>query len=394
MWIRCAILMLMFLSTTVKSANVVDDLPKPAAAPYALSKSGVPVSADYFPIAVWLQEPRNAPKYKAIGINLYIGLWKGPTAGQLADLEKFSMPVICEQDLAFRDRKIIVGWMHGDEPDNAQELGGGKGYGPPVSTEAVVAEYAKLKKADPTRPVILNLGQGVAFDDYIGRGVRRNKPEDYPKYIAGSDIVSFDIYPATHDAPAVAGNLWFVPKGVSRLREWSKDEKVVWNCIECTHIGNEKVKPTPAQVKSEVWMSIIAGSRGVVYFSHEFKPKFIEAGLLADKEMAEAVGQINKRITSLAAVINSPTVSDLARVDSSNKDVPLSILCKKHGGSAYIFAAGMRDGETTATFAVPSLKGGAKVEVIDEDRTISAEGGKFVDSLKGYAVHLYKVAAE
>lgn len=32
-----------------------------------------------FPIAVWLQDPRNAARYKELGINVYVGLWKGPT---------------------------------------------------------------------------------------------------------------------------------------------------------------------------------------------------------------------------------------------------------------------------------------------------------------------------
>ena len=34
-----------------------------------------------------------------------------------------------------------------------------------------------MKQADPDRPVMLNLGQGVAYDNYIGRGVRRNHPD-------------------------------------------------------------------------------------------------------------------------------------------------------------------------------------------------------------------------
>ncbi|MDY0357183.1 MAG: hypothetical protein RBR19_14975, partial [Sedimentisphaerales bacterium] len=34
---------------------------------------------DFFPVAVWLQSPANAPRYQAAGINLYVGLWRGPT---------------------------------------------------------------------------------------------------------------------------------------------------------------------------------------------------------------------------------------------------------------------------------------------------------------------------
>ena len=51
-------------------------------------------------------------------------------------------------------------------------------------------------------------------------------------------------------------------------------------------------------------MALIRGARGIIYFAHQFKPKFIEAGLLADEEMAAAVGAINKQIQELAPVLN------------------------------------------------------------------------------------------
>ena len=47
-----------------------------------------PADPGYFPIAVWLQDPRNAEAYKRAGINLYVGLWQGPTEAQLAALEE------------------------------------------------------------------------------------------------------------------------------------------------------------------------------------------------------------------------------------------------------------------------------------------------------------------
>jgi hypothetical protein len=176
---------------------------------------------NFFPIAVWLQSPSKAPQYKAAGINLYVGLWRGPTEEQLAELKRHGLRVICGQNavgLAHKDDPTIVAWMHGDEPDNAQALRNGKGYGPPILPAKIVEDYQKLKAADPSRPVLLNLGQGVAWDQYIGRGVRRNHPEDYPEYVQGCDIASFDIYPACHDHKDVAGKLWMVADGVSRLR--------------------------------------------------------------------------------------------------------------------------------------------------------------------------------
>jgi hypothetical protein len=350
---------------------------------------------DFFPIAVWLQSPTRAPEYKDIGINTYVGLWRGPTEAHLADLKKHGMRVVCGQNaagLAHKDDPTILAWMHGDEPDNAQALPKGqKGYGPPILPSKIVADYERIKKNDPTRPVLLNLGQGVAYDNYIGRGVRRNHPEDYPEYIKGCDIASFDIYPAVHDNKEVAGKLWFVADGVSRLRKWSDDKKPVWNCIECTHIENPNKKATPAQVKAEVWMSLVRGSRGLIYFCHQFKPKFIEAGLLADAEMTAQVKAINRQIHELAPVLNSPAVEKGLTVASADKNVPVEAMLKRHGGTTYVFAVGMRDGKTTATFQVADLPANATIHVLGEDRKLMASDGRFEDSFEPWGVHLYEI---
>lgn len=348
-------------------------------------------SADFFPIAVWLQQPRNAPQYKAIGINTYVGLWNGPTQQQLDDLEQAGMRVICHQNevgLRNRNKKHILAWMHGDEPDNAQSLGQGKGWGPPIPPARIVEDYRRMKQADPSRPVLLNLGQGVAWDRWHGRGVRSNHPEDYPEYLKGCDIASFDIYPVTHDNPEVAGNLWFVARGVQRLVEWTGGGKPVWACIETTHISNPAKRPTPAQVKSEVWITITHGATGIIYFAHEFKPQFIEAGLLAHPDIAQTVKQINAQITELAPVLNSATLKDVATVSSPT---PIATLCKKHDNATYVFAVAMRDTPATATFAIPGLNSPAKVEVLGENRAIEAANGRFSDQFAGYGVHLYRI---
>src|SRR4029079_18605856 len=94
----------------------------------------------------------------------------------------------------------------------------------------------------------------------------------------------------------------------SRLRKWSNDRKIVWNCIECTHISNPRAKATPHQVKAEVWMSLIHGSRGLIYFVHQFQPKFNEHALLDDPEMLAAVSALNHQVHDLAPVLNSPDV--------------------------------------------------------------------------------------
>lgn len=346
-------------------------------------------SADpaYFPIAVWLQPPRLASRYKDAGFNVYVGLWNGPTEEQLSELKKQGMQLFCEQNevgLAHKDDPTIIGWMHGDEPDNAQEKRGG-GYGPFIKPQVVQQWYARKKQIDPSRPIMLNLGQGVANDNWHGRGSGA-KLDDYVDYVKGGDIISFDVYPVRHLSPDL---LWYVPKGINRLKKWTGGQKIIWNCIECTR--GDKGKATPSQVKSEVWMSIIHGSHGLIYFVHQFEPKFNEHALLDDPQMLSAVTGINDQIRELAAVINSPPAPDLCSVDSSSKDVPIDVTARNVGGSIYVFAVGMRNAPATAAFSLRDLAGAREAEVIGEDRRIELKDGRFNDNFEPFAVHLYRI---
>ena len=114
---------------------------------------------------------------------------------------------------------------------------------------------------------------------------------------------------------------------------------------------------------------MVHGSRGIKYFCHEFKPKFDDHALLDDAEMLAAVTAINRQILELAPALNSPTVKDGVKVESSNKDVPVATMVKKQGGATYVFAVSMQPGATDATFTLEGLAAGAQVQVMGERRT-------------------------
>ena len=110
-----------------------------------------------------------------------------------------------------------------------------------------MAEYQALRAADSTRPIMLNLGQGVANDEWKGRGPGASL-DDYPAYVRGADIVSFDVYPvAGLDRPDGDQLLWYVAKGLDRLARWTGGRQRVWNCIECTHITTPRPRPRPTR---------------------------------------------------------------------------------------------------------------------------------------------------
>jgi hypothetical protein len=359
-----------------------------------LASNGKTTNPDYFPIAVWLQSPSNAAAYKATGINLYIGLWNGPDKAGLDQLATASMPALCDQNafalanlIAYKN--VLAGWTQMDEPDNAQDNGAG-GYNPCISPDTIIKRYTKMKLADSTRPVLLNLGQAVAYTGWYGRGTCTGKTDMYPQYLRGCDIACFDIYPVNSTDAPVKGNLWYVAKGVDSLRMWCGDRKPVWSWIECTSI-NGGTRPAPAQVKAEVWMALIHGAKGIGYFCHSFAPTFKEAAWLSDAEMKPAITAINQRIIALAPVLNSPTITGAVSVASGNKAVPVDIMVKNLAGAGYVFAVAMRGDTTTATFTVAGPAAKDTAEVLDENRAVPVVNGTFSDRFAGYGVHLYRI---
>jgi hypothetical protein len=350
---------------------------------------GPPPDPGFFPVAVWLQDPALAADYRKIGVNLFIGLWRGPREDQLAALAKAGIPAIA----ALRDTVLnsphaggIVGWMHMDEPDNAQARKG-VGWGPCILPPAIIEGYGKMAATDPSRPVYLNLGQGVINEKWVGRGeVCGHHDEHYAEYIRGADIVSYDVYPVNSKLP-----LWYPGAGVARLREWANYSKPVWTWIETTSIQGDVPKPTPAEIRAEVWLAIIHGAMGVGYFCHQFKPSEDAARPLHDSETRQALAAINGQIASLARVLNEKSVANGVKVESSNAGSPIDWLLKRQGGATYLFAAGARPGgETTATFRLRDM-GSATAEVLGESRTVRVRGGVFRDRFANHEVHIYRI---
>ena len=99
------VVLLLTMTTWAGGARAqAGDEDKPGAFP-----KGLPDAPDFFPIAVWLQDTANAEKYRAVGVNLYVGLWRGPTVEQLDALDAAGIRLIAGQSprsLAFRDRRV------------------------------------------------------------------------------------------------------------------------------------------------------------------------------------------------------------------------------------------------------------------------------------------------
>jgi hypothetical protein len=350
--------------------------------------NGFPNDPGFFPIGVWLQSPARAPAYKAIGINTFVGLWKGPTEGQLAALTKYDMFVVASQNnvgLHSANRGIIKGWLHDDEPDNAQPIGMGL-YGTCVPATEVVRRTQEMKAHDNTRPVMIGFGQGIANEFWKGRGPCSGDENYYSVAARDVDILSFDIYPVGSSTPQVKGKLEYVARGVTRLMNLAADGQRVWAAIETTALDPGHAV-TPAQLRAEVWMAIIHGARGIMYFVHEFSPTFREDAIFRHPEVVNKVAEQNELIKSLASVLNGPNLGDTISVQSS---VPIATMAKRYQNTVYIFAVAMTNSASQPRFTLERFDG-TKALVVGEKRDVTITRGVFEDSFYGYGAHIYEI---
>ena len=345
--------------------------------------NGFPSDPGFFPIAVWDQSPERASEYQSIGINTYVGLWQGPTEDQLATLLKYNMFAVVSQNavgLHSPNRGIIKGWLHDDEPDNAQPIGFGFHLTCIPATE-IVRRAQEMRAHDNTRPIVINFGQGIANKFWRGRGLCNGDENYYSVAARGADVLSFDIYPVSSSIPQIKGKLEYIGRGVTRLISLAVDDQRVWAVIEAADAV------TPAQLRAEVWMAIIHGAQGIVYFVHEFGPTFREDGIFRHPELVKQAANENSLIKSLATVLNTPNWGSTVTIQSST---PISTMIKRYQNTVYIFAIAMTNSSSRSRFMVEGVNG-PRAFVVGENRDVPITGGIFEDSFDGYGVHIYQI---
>ncbi len=357
------------------------------AAPFV---NGFPASEDFFPIGVWLQSPARARLYKLIGINTFVGLWQGPTEEQLKALAQQGMfAVAMQNDVGLKSpfNHVIKGWIDADEPDNAQPIGLGL-YGTCIPAAKVSQRFLEMKANDGTRPVMVTFGEGIANESWYGRGPCTGDQGYYATASKNADVLGFDIYPVGTPVREVKGKLEYVARGVSKLEQLAGGNKKIWNAIEAS-VLDRKQPLSPKELRTEVWMSLIHGSSGIVYFVHELSP-FREDAIFAHPELVSEVASTNKLIQELAPVLNSPSLPREADITAA---VPIAVLAKRKDGALYVFAVSMRNEDTAAHFQFSSI-GDGNAEVIGESRSVAIRAGAMEDRFEGYSVHIYRIALD
>lgn len=345
----------------------------------------------FFPLMNFYQSPASFENAAKMGLNAYFmpGA-KPPPKDYLDALWQRKLYGMVPFDAAAVGHPALLAWVQPHEPDRAYLLSQKAEMSPQKMAEA----YAAIKKADPSRPVVLDLSPEYLSKAEFARNVTdEQKRTAYPAYAKAGDILTYNVYPVWGlNKPE---KIDWVAEAADDLRLLVGRKKPFLAMIETTtgwrEIKPEEQKPLSIDdIRSEVWMAITHGATGIIYFTHRFKPAFSEHGI-DDARHAE-LKKLNEQITRLAPAILDADAAEQPTV-AIEGGLAVSVLGKIHQGRLYIIAQNIdmqrRGGRGAVT--VKGLKAGTTVEVVDEGRTIAAEDGKFADTFGPLAVHIYRV---
>ena len=235
-----------------------------------------------------------------------------------------------------------IGWYLSDEPD--QERVPAWFLGPEVLTAVYQAVHAQL--AIP----VLSTFQHAAW----------SVPADAVPYAPGTDIYMAEPY-----GPEFSG----INTAINTFNSLDKT-KPIWLAQD---------DPDAALIVPKAYWATISGATGILYFTWDaFKG--------APAKLA-AVTQVFAELNQLKPVIfATPIDSQVTPPDG------IRVMARSLEDSQYILAANPKAATIPGTFTVSGLAAGTVVQVMFEDRTITAADGSFEDTFTGVSRHVYFIA--
>jgi hypothetical protein len=368
---------------------------------YAQFAKSFPTDPSYFMIAVWCRPwhtRAQIDQYKDFGLNTGICL-ENPELTNEALLRANGIKAIIQAEERRRFNDVgseTVGWHSTDEIDMTR--------GENACPSELDAAKQSQRIPNDRRMIHNNYGKGVGT--WSERGFGSWTDAKAACYVNYQDLTSIDTYWFTDPNEASLPQYehgWGYGQDIARLRrldaiDGRRHPQFAWVETGPAGFGSHR-RILPAELRSAVWHTIIAGARGVGYFDHNFGSP---AGQTCHGSTirgrcfpgTRAMGKaVNQQIKGLAPVINSPFVTSGYSLSGS----PTRRMVKWHAASGkfYVFLGTENGGRTT--FSMPCVGDATATRLAPsnlpgEAASIPMTGGAFSDSFADKnAVHIYRI---
>lgn len=375
---------------------------------YGRFTGSLPTSNTFFPIGVWAETvvgPNDATTDKAAGLNTYVDPYGINQSYLKAAGGMYVIDGAGSNGVFLTDEADMWGG-----PGSAAWTGKYPGDGSICSPSSSQCGYTVMQTLAAKAPAgelkYANYGKGVTMWESADQAA-----QFVNKY---QDLISVDNYWFTDNdicgatqagwmlswahgkalAPADCHKAANYGATIDKVRSLVSPagSKPVWAFVEVGHPSSDPSWGTikPEQIQAAVWSSLIHGARGVIYFNHSFAGPCQTQHALRESCYAPeraAVTATDKLITSLAPVLNSPTV-----VSGVSKSGSIDDMVKWDGKNFYVFGDSTTSGAATIGSVSIGCVGNATATVVGENRTVPVTGGTLSDTFAdGNAVHIYRI---
>jgi hypothetical protein len=322
--------------------------------------------APFFPVMLLDQcTADEAASAQALGINLIVNEnCPGKTSSeQLATVGAKSLVM-----LPAGDRNVggstLVGWAYPDEPEN-------NGWTP----DGLAAATAFPRGAADGELSVMTTGAGFLQPG----GTPTTPPADtYRRFARLADVAGFDLYPLGHCNPDV-GAVYDAQRAFERLvGPMPTFQWIETGPIRPGYCGGFEM--TPAQLNAEVWLAIVAGARGIGYFTHTWTPD--HRAFDVPTPIAAQMAKTDQLLATLTPGLTGNTVP------SSVNTTSVRVLARRTEKATYVVVVNASTSSIRMKFKVPALQPG-NLRVVGENRTVSVSQGQVDDGLGPLAVHVY-----
>ncbi|HEY3543609.1 MAG TPA: hypothetical protein VGK79_13815 [Gaiellaceae bacterium] len=309
----------------------------------------------FIPIMQWLQCPWRFAAERALGINVFMGRGcsNNGDADEVAQTAALGAYSIIPFDRSVARAPGLLAWRSDDEPDlnhvSVAKVAATTGRGHPRLTFSTItsAFFGPTKKNVPSRA-----------------------------YAAAADVVGTDVYPISgYCRPDL---IQWQADSTRELVRLARPRQPVYSWIEAVSSASQWCKGRgvlPAELRAEVWMTLVNGATAIGYFTHSWKPTYTQfrVGPALQRELKRT----NRQVTTLTpAILGAPLRLTVRGVQA---------IGRTYHGARYVFAVNVTHAPVTAAITA----GDGTWQVFEERRTVAAAGGVLHDAFAPLAVHLY-----
>ena len=233
----------------------------------------------------------------------------------------------------FADDAMLLGYFVEDEP--------GVEDGKPSQT--IVNHADALRQMDPYHPTFIS--NSIGWDRFYA-------------YSPVVDTIGAHIYPAW-----IRYNERLVADATRMLRRASHGRRPVWITVQAFHFRNNRVHPTPAELRHQIYAALVNGANGIGFWGVGDRPGFIDEDIRGTSSLHPLWQQLKRTlpvVRRLSPVLMSQEQAG-AGVAVDHDDV--AIMTRRHEGRLYIWLVNMTNKKVGTVLTLPGERGTLSNEI-------------------------------